>query len=183
MERKPGECLAKTKVGKLPEALLDENGGYLSGNKRYEEGMPYLAYWVYDFVGIDQMTGLSLYNIDDKRFYVGNAAEEGKTEVPAEYIVQIGDKYYTAHYTYANRGWLNGGASSLPTFYGGFGTSLRWKNIDFSISFAYGIGGYATSGPWNSLMSVTSSPSAIAKEVKNSWNGVPAGMTESSPTG
>jgi hypothetical protein len=30
-------------------------------------------------------------------------------------------------------------------------------------------------------MSVTSSPSAIAKEVKNSWNGVPAGMTESSP--
>ncbi|MDY0332087.1 MAG: SusC/RagA family TonB-linked outer membrane protein [Bacteroidales bacterium] len=171
----------QTKVGELPEALLDENGGYLSGNKRYEEGMPYLAYWTYEFAGIDQMTGLSLYNIDDKRFYVGSAAEEGKTEVPAEYVVQIGDKYYTAHYTYANRGWLNGGATSLPTVFGGFGTSLRWKNIDFSISFAYGIGGYATSSPWNSLMSVTSSPSAIAKEVKNAWNGVPAGMTANSP--
>jgi len=96
-------------------------------------------------------------------------------------VVQIGSNNYTAHYTYANRGWLNDGATSLPSVFGGFGTSLRWKNIDFSISFAYGIGGYATSGPWNSLMSVTSSPSAIAQGVRNSWNGVPAGMTADHP--
>ncbi len=172
----------KTTVGKLPQALLDEDGGYVSGNKRYQEGMPYMAYWVYDFVGIDQMTGLSLYNIDDKRFFVGaENQEDGKTQVPEEYVVNIGDKHYTAHYTYASRGWLNGGATSLPTLFGGLGTSLRWKNFDFSISFSYGIGGYATSGPWNSLMSVSSSPSAISKEVKKSWNGVPEGMTPESP--
>ena len=129
--------------------------------------MPYMAYWVYDFVGIDQMTGLSLYNIDDKRFFVGkDNQEEGKTEVPEEYVVNIGDKNYTAHYSYASRGWLNGGATSLPTLFGGLGTSIRWKNFDFSINLSYGIGGYATSSPWNSLMSVSASPSAISKEIK-----------------
>ena len=44
---------------------------------------------------------------------------------------------------------------SLPKFYGGFGTSLRWKDIDFSINFAFQIGGKCLDSDYQYYMNGT----------------------------
>ena len=47
----------KNKIVSLPED--DRENGIIDGTKRYVEGGDRYAYWLYQFAGVDQMTGLS----------------------------------------------------------------------------------------------------------------------------
>ena len=124
----------------------------------------------YHFVGVDQMTGKSLYDLDPKQEATASAAGN---------LVEINGKKYTTSTSQALRKWAG---TALPSVYGSFGSNLRWKDLSLSMLMTYSLGGKTMDGSYRSLMSTGSASSAAAlhKDVLNSWNGVPAGMTATS---
>jgi hypothetical protein len=166
----------KNEVKTLPEQNRKE--GIISGSQKVMEGYSRYEFWVYQFAGVDQMNGHALYLIDDNKYYVGTTPVDGKSKIPDANVVAINGKDYTDLFTYAKRDWSG---SSLPTFFGSIGTSVTWKDFTFSALCTYSLGGKMYDQPYNSLMSVGSSPSAIHKDALKAWNGIPDGMTETSP--
>lgn len=165
----------KNKIVKLPEQ--NRESGIISGTKKYLEGHGIYDFWLYQYVGVDQMTGRCLYKPNLESYYIGDPVE-GKTAFPSQWLVQIGDKYYTTNTTYSERNWSG---SAIPDVYGSFTTTLSYKNFDLSAIFTYSIGGKTLDYSYQSLMSVTANPHALHTDLLGSWNGAPSGMTESSP--
>ncbi|MBP5572933.1 MAG: SusC/RagA family TonB-linked outer membrane protein [Bacteroidales bacterium] len=186
----------KNTILQLPPATITNYDGLQnairSGTKLYAEGYGMYDYNTYLFVGVDQMTGLALYEIDDKVYYILDQNIKGqswndetqsfdeidKTLVPDPYGVVINGKEYVTSTTYAKRDYT--GDQSLPKMYGSFNTSLRWKNFTFSALFTYALGSKCIDGAYQDLMSVGLSPHSYHVDVLKSWNGAPAGMTETS---
>ncbi|MDR1349034.1 MAG: SusC/RagA family TonB-linked outer membrane protein [Prevotellaceae bacterium] len=166
----------KNKILTLPEQ--NRKNGIPSGAQKLMEGHSRYSFWVYQFAGVDQMNGNALYIIDDEKYYVGATPVDGKSKIPDERITAINGKNYADSYAYAKKDWSG---TSLPSFFGSIGTSLSWKDFSVSILCTYSLGGKMLDGPYTSLMSVTASPGAIHKNALKAWNGVPAGMTETSP--
>jgi len=164
----------KNKIVTLPEQ--NRENGIISGTKRYVEGGGIYDFWMYQFVGVDQMTGKSLYKPDLEKYYIGEA-QEGKDEFPEAWLVQIGDKSYSTNVSYGEKNWSG---SAIPDFYGSFNTTLSYKNFDLSMLFTYSLGGKTIDYSYQSLMSVTANPSAIHVDALKAWDGVPSGITESS---
>ena len=156
----------KNKVIKLP-------GGkdILHGVQKYSEGHSAYEFFTYHFAGVDQMTGNSLYDIADENVETANRAGT---------LVTINGKNYTTETAYAERKWAG---TALPSVYGSFGTNLRWKDLNLGVLFTYSLGGKVFDASYMSLMSTASASSASAnhKDILKSWNGVPEGMTETSP--
>ena len=94
-------------------------GGYSSGNHFFGEGIPMYTFYMQKYAGVSE-DGLAQY-------YMDVTGEDGTVT-----------REVTTDYSKATR-YLCG--TALPDVYGGFGTSLGWKGIDFSIDFAYQIGG------------------------------------------
>lgn len=161
----------KNKILSLPEQ--NRKNGIINGTKKYMEGHGIYDFWMYQFVGVDQMTGNSLYLPDLESYTV-----EGDNAIPEEYLVKIGDDYYTTYTSYAKKDWSG---SAIPKVYGSLSTSISWKNLTLSGLFTYALGGKVYDGSYAGLMGVTANPSAVHKDVLKSWNGIPEGMTENAP--
>lgn len=114
----------KNRITKLPESskrnIIDGHAGVPSSGYFMGEGLPRYTWYCYDWAGVDPETGVGLYWKDA-------VDENGK---PTR--VKVDSDGNPTQY-------LNG--TPDPDVYGGFGTSLRWKDLDFSIDFAYSIGG------------------------------------------
>lgn len=171
----------KNKILTLPEQNREK--GIISGTKKYMEGHGIYDYWLYQFAGVDQMTGNSLYlpNLED--YFVGVVGDgveemEGKSRIPDDFVVQVGSDFYTRNPSFGKKDWSG---SVIPKVYGGISTSFEWKNFTLSGLGTYSIGGKSLDYSYSSLMSMSGSPSALHTDILKSWNGVPAGMTESSP--
>ena len=122
------------KLTSLPEGVGSEelNGDFeaaYGGGTFYLRGIgkDYYNIYLYKYAGIDQNTGLALYQT--------TVTEENQSYFPN---AQIGDEVTTTNYNLAHRYEMG---SATPDLIGGFGTSLRWKNLDFSAQFAFQIGG------------------------------------------
>lgn len=155
----------KNKVVKLPDGK-----DILHGMQNYSEGHSIYEFYTYHFEGVDQMTGQSLYTIDpDKK---ETAAADGA-------LTTINGTDYTTITSYAKRDWAG---SALPKVYGSVNSALSWKDLSLNVLFTYGLGGKVYDGSYHSLMgtSVMSSGTALHKDVLQSWNGVPEGMSETS---
>lgn len=172
----------KNTIKSLPEQNRED--GIISGTKRYLEGHGIYDFWMYQFIGVDQMTGMSLYTPDWEAFHVAEydgggvlIPVEDKTPIPEEHLVRIGDKYYTTFTTYAVKDWSG---SAIPDFFGSISTSLTYKDFSLSVLGVYSIGGKTIDYSYSSLMSVIASPSALHSDLLNSWDGIPDGMTATS---
>lgn len=154
------------KIKKLP-------GGkdILNGLRQYSEGHDAYEFYTYHFEGVDQMTGNSLYTL--------NADMRDKAEANGA-LVAINGTEYTTRTAFAKKQWAG---SALPNVYGSIGSKLRWKDLSLNLLFTYSHGGKVYDGSYQSLMSTSSASSATANhvDVLGSWNGVPEGMTETSP--
>ena len=185
----------KNKILKLPEATGTNYDGLqnaiTNGTKLWAEGHGIYDYYMYIYEGVDQMTGLSLYKIDDKKYYVDPANKMGerwdedtktfvpfeKTEVPSDYGTVINGKEYVYNTTYAGKDWAG---TSLPVVYGSFNTGIRWQNFSLSALFTYALGSKCVDYGYQTFMGVSTSPHAYHKDLLNSWSEAPAGMTETS---
>lgn len=155
----------KNKVVKLPDGK-----DILHGMQNYSEGHSIYEFYTYHFKGVDQMTGQSLYTIDPEK--KETAAADGA-------LTTINGTDYTTVTSYAKRDWAG---SALPKVYGSVNSALSWKDLSLNVLFTYGLGGKVYDGSYHSLMgtSVMSSGTALHKDVLQSWNGVPEGMSETS---
>ena len=181
----------RNKVVTLPEENRED--GIISGTHKIMEGKDRYAYYLYQFAGVDQMTGLSLYNFNTKDYYItdnnkadgkvlyGSAVDEkgvANTLMSAANYTIINNKPYVWKTTYAMRDY--NGKSSLPKVYGSFSLNTSWKSLSLSALFTYSLGGYTYDSVYAGLMSVGSTPYSMHSDLMNAWNGVPAGMTETS---
>lgn len=171
----------KNKILTLPEQNREK--GIISGTKKYMEGHGIYDFWLYQFVGVDQMTGNSLYlpNLED--YFIGIEGDgveqlDGKNRIPDEFVVRIGDELYTRNTSYGKKDWSG---SVIPDVYGGFSTSFEWKKFTLSALATYALGGKTLDYSYQNLMSMSGTPYALHADVVNSWDGVPAGITENSP--
>jgi len=130
----------KNKLIYMPEELktqkYDGVEGFVSGNYVYGEGIPLYNFYLPQYAGVNEETGAQqwYYNIE-------------KTDENGEQVV-VG-KGITEDYSKADYYRLG---SALPDAYGGFGTTITWKGFDFSMDFAYQIGGLAYDSDYQSLM-------------------------------
>ena len=187
----------KNTILKLPETDITNYDGMQNamrnGTKLWAEGHGIYDWHLYQYAGVDQMTGRALYEVDDAKYYIldenkiGDRWDEenqtlvhdyAKDQVPAQYAVVIDGKEYTLQTTYAKRDWAG---SSLPKVYGSFNTNLRYKNFSLSALFTYQLGSKCLDYAYQDLMSVSTSPHSYHVDVLNSWSGVPDGMDADSP--
>ena len=157
----------KNEIVKLPDGK-----DILNGMQNYSEGHSIYEFYTYHFEGVDQLTGTSLYRLDP---------EKKDKAVEAGALTTINGVDYATATSYAKRDWAG---SALPDVYGSISSSLSWKNWNLNLLFTYSLGGKAFDGTYSSLMGVSesgASGSAYHKDILNSWDGAPAGMTETSP--
>ena len=86
-----------------------------------EVGHPYGEFYMKEYAGVERETGKPLFWKDTKD-------ENGK--------VTASEK--TTNYNEATKRYVG---NPNPKFYGGFGSQLKWKGLDASISFNYRLGG------------------------------------------
>ena len=158
----------KNKVIKLPDGK-----DILHGTQNYSEGHSIYEFYTYHFVGVDQMTGRSLYTLDPEQ---REAAAQSGTDGA---LITINGKDYTGITSYSKREWAG---SALPTVYGSLNSTLSWKDFSANVLFTYSLGGKVFDASYQSLMSTAamSSGSALHKDALKSWYGIPEGMTETS---
>lgn len=166
--------IMKNKIEKLPEA--NRENGIISGNFKREEGRSIYDFYMYQFVGVDQMTGDALYEIDAEVYNVNGSNPEGDA-MPDEFLREINGDYYTTNTTYGKRDWAG---SAMPDVFGSFTTDVGWKNFTLSGIFTYSVGGKIYDSSYKSLMSMNGSPSSLHTDILDSWNGAPDGMTNTS---
>lgn len=168
----------KNKIVELPEQDKD---GIISGIYKIAEGKSRYEFFTYTYVGVDQMTGNSLYKANLENYYVTTA--DGQTVGNADgndiskYVTQIGNEYYVNNTSYALKEYHG---SAIPKVYGSFAPSVRYKDLSLSLMFTYSIGGKVYDAVYSSLMSTGTSPSNYHKDILKSWSEIPSGMTEDS---
>lgn len=164
----------KNKIVKLPEE--NRENGIISGNFKRLEGRSIYDFYMHQFVGVDQMTGDALYEVDDESFNV-NGSNPDAESIPDEFLKLINGTYYTTNTTYGRRDWSG---SAIPDVFGSFTTNVGWKNFSLSGIFTYSLGGKTFDYSYRSLMSMSGTPGALHSDILNSWNGTPEGITETS---
>ena len=166
--------MLRNKVLVLPEQNKD---GIISGTKRILEGHGIYDFWLYQYAGVDMMTGRALYLLDDEKYYIGDPVE-GKSEVPVEWASTINGKDYVLNTTYAKKDWSG---SAIPKIHGSFSTSFSYKSFSLSALFTYALGGKLIDYSYINLISASASPGAYHVDILNSWSSAPQGMSETSP--
>jgi len=140
------------KITRLP---AESSAGYRSGIYWRGIGNSIYDYYLRRYAGVDRETGLALYYRDEVD-EAGNPT--GK--------VTTTDDYSSATYYQI-------GKSPIPAVYGGIGTSLRYRNIDFSIHFTYSLGGYVYDQGYQAAMGVPSGASNGInrhRDILKSWS-------------
>lgn len=168
----------KNKIVELPEQDKD---GIISGIYKIAEGKSRYEFFTYTYVGVDQMTGNSLYKANLENYHVTTA--DGQTVGNADgndiskYVTQIGNEYYVNNTSYALKEYHG---SAIPKVYGSFAPSVRYKDLSLSLMFTYSIGGKVYDAVYRDLMSTGTSPRNYHKDILKSWSEIPSGMTEDS---
>ena len=184
----------KNEVMSLPEG--NEKGiTTQSGRQRIKVGKPLYSWYLYDWAGIDQMDGRSLYypNLDSYCITEGDSNygkvlwgkpkynEDGSVSnrFPKTYRV-INGQPYTTTYTYARR---NDSKSAHPTFFGSLSGRLSYKQWTLTAMCTYSLGGYCFDSVYKTLMSTSTQTvhNFHSDILTRSWNGIPVDVEEDSP--
>ncbi|MDD3789131.1 MAG: TonB-dependent receptor [Petrimonas sp.] len=138
----------KNKILKLAPEL---KGELIQGTRIYREGESMYNLYIRNYAGVDE-NGVALY-------YKNTQDADGN----------VTGKETTTEYNQATK-YATG--NILPPFYGGFGTSLNAYGFDFSISFAYQLGGRIIDDGYQSLMHAGTTNSAGTNwhnDILNAW--------------
>ena len=156
----------KNKIVELPDGK-----DILNGIRKFSEGHSIYEFYTYQYAGVDQMTGLPLYNAGE------NLCND--ESVAAGKSMKINGKYYVNDSSKGQKEWSG---SALPKVYGSLSSSLSWKSLTLSLLCTYSLGGKLYESNYAGLMGMSAaSPNALHKDILKSWTEVPAGMTEDSP--
>lgn len=148
--------------------------GYSSGSYFYKEGESRYTYYTKKYAGVDPDTGESLFyknvyetDASGKQIWYdndGNVVDEN-TYLGTKHRKVVGQET-TSTYGDADD-YLCG--DMLPDVYGGFGTKVEWKGLDFSMDFQYQLGGQVYDGTYAGLMDL-SAGHAMHVDLLNAWS-------------
>lgn len=169
----------KNKILKLPEQNKD---GIESGSYKIVEGKSRYEFYTYSFVGVDQLTGNSLYkaNLEDYNLTMPDGTVVGNTsgtDITKQATIINGTPYVN-NTTYALKEFHG---SALPTVYGSFSANVSYKALSLSALFTYQLGGQTLDSVYRGLLYTSGKPANYHIDVLNSWTEAPEGMTETSP--
>lgn len=126
--------------------LTDDGQDITSSTQIIREGETLYSYYVSRSAGVDPMTGEKMYWATDDE----------------------GHDYITKDLTEAQNNRVVAG-SRIPDLYGSLSTAFRWKNLDFSISTNYSIGGVTYDGVYYEFMSFYYPAQAKHKNLLRAW--------------
>ena len=129
------------------ELAPELNGQLIDGSRIYREGESMYQLYLPKYVGVNPETGESQWALTEPN-------EAGET-VTTSYSEASSNRFATG--------------DILPKVYGGFGTSLTFHGFDFSIAFAYQLGGRILDYTYQSLMSTDAMGSAWHVDMLNAW--------------
>lgn len=159
---KANATFLNNKLVRLPDLL--RSTGIETGIYKYEEGRSIYDYYLKEFIGVDPNDGKAIYRLDNV-LYPDNADPNSANFKGME---KTGEKA-----TWTKEGDLakkHFAGTSIPTVSGGFGTELVWKDLDFSVGFAYQLGGKSYDGGYRSLMMRDlTGGSAMHVDLYNAW--------------
>lgn len=141
----------KNRITKLPSDYPAY--GKQVGSAWREVGQPLYNYYLKEYAGVDPTNGQPMYNVYEKDAETGLST--GKL---------IGTVNNTSDATYVKTG-----KTAIPDLYGGFGTDFRFAGFDFSMSFAYQLGGWTYDSVYAGLMSAGDSDANWHKDIFNRW--------------
>ena len=153
----------RDKILKLPDQKIADYGGFTEGGRWFREGGHVYNYLIAEYAGVNEK-GEALYWCDSNPDLLdasGNMASNrpGKNH---DYTTTDFSKA-----TYYEQG------TSMPDVFGGFGTSVSFRGLDFSATFDYQLGGQIYDTNYAALMSNletnSSAGSAIHKDILKSW--------------
>ena len=149
----------KNKIIYMPEErkTMTVSGvrGYSSGNQFYGEGIPINSYYSKQYAGVNE-NGVATYYKDD----IGDNGEPTGTRSKVTNFSEA--TYYIC-------------GTALPYGFGGFSSSLTYKGLDFSVHFAYQLGGKIYDSDYAASMSSPgagtglSRGSAFHADLMNAW--------------
>ena len=136
--------------------------GYNNGNFYYAEGLSMYSWYIRDYAGVDPETGKPLWyknvyettkdkdgnDVDvwyDRKGNVLASAEDDPFARKKVIDRETTDVWSEADYYVV-------GETTVPDFYGGFGTTLKAYGFDFSINCSYQIGGKQYDGTYATFM-------------------------------
>ena len=130
------------------------DGVYLRG-----KGKDYYNLYVFKYGGVDQTTGLPL-------FYHKVTEKDHEDGLYSD--IAVGGDVKTTNHSTASRYELG---SAIPDWIGGFNTTIRYKNFDFTVMLAYQLGGkfYSTEYGNNLYRSGNVSSALSAELIGNTW--------------
>ena len=133
----------KNVITKTPSDWPDE-GKQIDGWWQ-EVGGDLKNYYRFEWAGVDPETGHALYN---------KYNDDGTVEKVTS----------TSEATYRKTG-----KTPVPDLYGGFSTSLRYRGLDFSVNFAYQLGGYYRDVTYMGLMGAGEAGNNWSRDIFNRW--------------
>lgn len=140
----------KNKITKLDEqrknTTIDGVDGYESGDYFYGEGRSLYTFNMRKYAGVCQeyrydKNGKTIAEPGQALYYHDVYDDDPTGYQGLHYFDENGVEHVTNTTANPSEADYHLIGSALPDAYGGFGTSFRWKNLDFSINFAYQIGG------------------------------------------
>ena len=149
-------CITKLHQDKKTSDIWDLQGnmyqGYSSSGAFISEGLPLYTWREKEFAGIDPKTGKSLWykNLYEQEYKDGKLIDkETEDEFGNKHKTWIGkqttDTYSEADYYVTNK-------TAIPDYYGGLGTTIYFKGLDFSINTSYQSGGYQYDATYATFM-------------------------------
>lgn len=188
----------KNKITRLPDerktvTTFDGTEGYSSGNYFYGEGKSLYTWYIPEYAGVytesnyagdatdAKATGAEVAEYDPSMagmaLYYETKTVNVLDEDGQKVLDENGDpvtkdvRVKTTKYSDADD-YLCG--TALPDLYGGFGTSFRFKNFDFSMNFGFQIGGKCYDSDYATYMSVpyskTTTGTAFHVDILNAWS-------------
>lgn len=166
------------KVIKLPEQNKD---GIDNTTQYIKEGKSRYEFFTRTYRGVDLATGQSIYDLDFEKYHIktpegqiigGTKDASGNyTSTETNKYVYIDGKYYSTDYAQAERTFKG---HAMPSVYGSFTPTIRFKDFNFSMMIYYSLGGKVYDSPYASLMTPSGAPRNLHSDILNSWTEIPS---------
>lgn len=174
------------KVIKLPEQNKD---GIDNTTQFIKEGKSRYEFYTRTYRGVDLATGQALYDLDFDKYHIvgadgqiigGTKGDDGSySSVATKNYVYIDGKYYATDYSQAKRSFKG---HAMPSVFGSFTPSVRFKDFTLSAMVYYSLGGKIYDSPYRSLMVANGNPGNHHVDALKSWTNVPAFLLNSDGT-